>query len=144
MNGSSTEENWTGSSNDTPNLAETSAGIRITVWRQDWVLAFHRVGSRGQTQVPRLGCRHVYSLSQFQDFLTVSSSLHRDTYWSLFPCASLVYSKPTFRVESSSGIVWILDAFMISQLSTLGNTSVENSRDMLWFCLKHRQTTHGP
>lgn len=55
----STEENWTRSSSDTPDLAETSAGIRITVWRQDWVLAFHRVDPRGQTQVPRLGCRYV-------------------------------------------------------------------------------------
>lgn len=59
LNGSSTEENWTRPSNDTPDLAETSAGVRITVWRQDWVLTFNRVDPRGQTQVPRLGCRYV-------------------------------------------------------------------------------------
>lgn len=130
LNRSSTEENCTGSSNDTPNLADTWAGIRITVWRRDWVLTFHDVGPRGHTQVPRLGCRYFYSLSRVIEPVPRLSHclllLTTGTLTGPFPpfISGVLYTDIQTRELFSSSV----DSWYIDDITVInpGDTSVEN------------------
>lgn len=90
-----------------------------------WVLAFHLVDPRGQTQVPRLGCRYVYSLSHLiEPIPRLSHCLLLLTTGTLTGPSGVLYidiqTRELFRNSVDSW--YIYDITVINP----GDTSVEN------------------